>query len=264
MNNLRTLLVSSWIAFAPFGSAVAVAQDMMGLDVTSDAFTKSEMTRADIEAGLAALAPGAVLNLSGRSLNGLDLSGMDLRRTKLQSARINKVNLKGANLEKVVLDQAWSLNSDLTGANLKGASLFATQFGGSRLDGADFTEARVAGDFTNASMTNAIFDGADLSADEKNQSMGLMRGAFKSAKLDGASFKGANMARTLMEFASLRGADLTGANLRRSELAAADFTDANVAGANFDGADLNSARIGKMKHAEAAKNLDRAKISTRQ
>ena len=49
-----------------------------------------------------------------------------------------------------------------------------------------------------------------------------MRGAFKSAKLDGASFKGANMARTLMEFASLRGADLTGANLRRSELAAAD------------------------------------------
>ena len=81
----------------------------------------------------------------------------------------------------------------------------------------------------------------------------------RESKLDGASFKGANMARTLMEFASLRGVDLSGANLRGSELAAADLTDATVAGANFDGADLNSARIGKMKNAEAAKNLDKAK-----
>ena len=167
MNSPGALLISSLLAFSSFGSAIVLAQDMMGLDVTSDAFTKSEMTRADIERALAALAPGAVLDLSGRSLNGLDLSGLDLRRTKLQSARINKVNLKGANLEGVVLDQAWSLNSDLTGANLKGASLFATQFGGSKLDSADFTKARVAGDFTNASMTKAIFDGADLSADEK-------------------------------------------------------------------------------------------------
>ena len=101
------------------GVSPSYAQDMMGLDVTSDAFTKSEMTRPDIEAGIAALAPNAVLDLSGKSLNGLDLSGMDLRRTKLQSARINKVNFKGSNLEGVVLDQAWSLNSDLTGANLK-------------------------------------------------------------------------------------------------------------------------------------------------
>ena len=37
--------------------------------------------------------------------------------------------------------------------------------------------------------------------------MGLMRGAFESAKLDGSSFWGANMARVMMEFASLRRAD---------------------------------------------------------
>ena len=89
--------------------------------------------------------------------------------------------------------------------------------------------------------------------------MGLMRGAFKGAKLDGSSFKGANMQRVFMEFASLRGADLSGANLRKGEFAAADLTDANVAGANFDGADLNSARIGKMKGEDQALNLDKAK-----
>ena len=112
-------VVAMLASLTPAGVSPLYAQDMMGLDVKSDAFTKSEMTRPDIEAGIAALALNAVLDLSGKSLNGLDLSGMDLRRTKLQSARMNKVNFKGSNLEGVVLDQAWSLNSDLTGANLK-------------------------------------------------------------------------------------------------------------------------------------------------
>jgi uncharacterized protein YjbI with pentapeptide repeats len=247
-------------ALAIFAAVPAVhAQDMTGLNITSDDFTKAEMSRSDVEAGIAALAPGKVLDLSGKSLNGLDLSAMDLRRVKLQSARINKTNFKGANLEGVVLDQAWALNSDFSGANLKSASLFATQFGGGKLDGADFSNAHVAADFTNASVTKAKFDGADLSADEKNQSMGLMRGAFKSTNLDGSSFKGANMARVMMEFASLRGVDLTNADLRKSELAAADLTDAEVTGANFDGADLNATKIGKMKNAAAARNLDKAK-----
>ena len=69
MNNPLALLISSLLAFSSFGSAMVLAQNMMGLDVTSDAFTKSEMTRADIERALAALVPGAVLDLSGRSLN---------------------------------------------------------------------------------------------------------------------------------------------------------------------------------------------------
>ena len=107
-------------------------------------------------------------------------------------------------------------------------------------------------------MTKAIFDGADLSADEKTihgpharclqgrqARRRIPQGSEHGADLDGICFS--------------RGADLTGAILRGSELAAADFTDANVSGADFDGADLNSARIGQMKNAEAAKNLDKAK-----
>lgn len=239
--------------------SAARSQDFTGLNITSEAFTKADMTRDDIVKSLAELPPGAQLDLSGKSLNGLDLSELDLRRVKLQSARINETNFKGSNLDGVVLDQAWGLKSDFSDASLKGASLFATQFWDAKFDGADLSRARVAADFTNASLKNAKFDGANLSADETNQSMGLMRGVFKSAALDGASFRKANLARVMMEFASLRDADLTDANLRGSELAAADFKGANVAGANFEGADLNSAHIGKMKNASEAKNLDKAK-----
>jgi uncharacterized protein with von Willebrand factor type A (vWA) domain len=60
----------------------AAGQDMLDMvDLSSDAFTKSEMSRADIEAGLAGLPPGGKLDLSGKALNGLNLSNLDLRRT---------------------------------------------------------------------------------------------------------------------------------------------------------------------------------------
>ena len=200
------------------------AQDMLDMvDLKSDSFTKAEMTRADIEAALAKLGPDEKLDLFAKALNGLDLSKMDLRRTNLQAARLMMANLRGANLEGVNLDAVWSLNADWSGANLKGASMFGTQLIGSKLEGADLTGARVAGDFSKANMAGARLDGADLSADEKNQSMGLMRGTFKSTNLEGASFKGANLSRALLEYASLKGAKLallsTAARKRAEELA---------------------------------------------
>ncbi len=235
----------------------ARAQDMVQyLDLKSDEFTKADMTRADIEAALASAGPEEIVDLSGKRLNKLDLSKLDLRRVKLQSTRINGVNLSGANLEGVILDQAWALESDLTDANLKGANLFGTQLMGAKLDGADLTSARIAADFSRASATGAKFDGADLSADMKNQSMGLMRGVFKSTNLDNASFTGANMMRVALDYASLRGANLKGAKLNGSEMAGADLTGANVAGADFAMADVHSAKLLSLEGDPA--NLDRA------
>lgn len=238
----------------------AKAQSMLDMvDLQSDAFTKSEMSRGDLEAGIGKLKEGEKLNLFAKALNGLDLSGLDLRRTNLQAARLNGTNLSGANLEGVVLDQAWLLNSDLSNANLKNSSLFGTQFKGAKLHNADLSKARIAADFTAIRANNAIFDGADLSADEENQSMGLMRGAFKSAVLDGSSFKNANLKRVLMEYTSAKNVDFENAQFNESELGGTDFTGANVAGADFNGADVNSARIGEMKNTDAAKNIDKAK-----
>ena len=52
---------------------VTSAQDLFqGLDLTSDAFTKSEMTREEVLA-IVAKEPSNAADLSGKSLNGIDL-----------------------------------------------------------------------------------------------------------------------------------------------------------------------------------------------
>ncbi len=262
---MRSWLVAAGFVCLSFWSAVGLrAQDMLDqVDLSSAAFTKAEMTRGDIEGGIAKLAPGATLDLSNKSLNGLDLSGLDLRRTNLQSARLNKAKLAGANLSGVNFDQGWALGADVSGANFSSARLFGTQLVGAMADRADFSNARFAGDLSKASLIGARFDGADLSADMKNQSMGLMRGVFKSANLSGASFVKANLSRVVLEFTSLTDADLSGARLDGSELAGANLTGANVEGTNFDNADVTSARIGAMKNAGKAVNLEKVKNGDR-
>ena len=108
-------------------------------------------------------------------------------------------------------------------------------------------------------MKGANFKDADVSADMKNQSMGLMRGVFRSTDLEGASFQNANMARVVLEYARLRGANLRDANLMGSELAGADLNGPYVAGANFNQADVNSARLVSLRGKDSVRNLDNVK-----
>lgn len=239
--------------------APSQAQSMVdSLDLSSDEFTKADMSRADIETGLAALKSGETLDLSGKRLNGLDLSGMDLTRTRLQATRLNKANLKGCKLDGVVLDAAWALKSDFSDASFIGANLFQTQMMDGKLDRANFSHAMVGADMTRASLLNANFENAMLAPDLTNQSMGLMRGILKSAKLDGASFKGANLTRSAFEYASMKGVDFEDANLSGAELGGADLTGANVKGANFDKADLDSTKLIGLVGREAARGLETA------
>lgn len=247
------------LVFAPSAPPL-YAQDMVqSLDLNSDEFTKADMTRADLETAIAKLKDGDILDLSGKRLNRLDLSGLDLTRTHLQAARLNGTNLKGAKLDGVVLDAAWALKSDFTGASLIGAGLFQTQLMDAKLDGANFAHAMVGADMSRASLVKANFEKAMLAPDLTNQSMGLMRGVLKGANLEGASFKGANLARSAFEFANLKGANFEGANLAGAELGGADLTGANIAGATLEGADVDSTKLIQLKGAETAKGLDKAK-----
>ena len=70
-----------------------------------------------------------------------------------------------------------------------------------RLDGADLSRARVAADLTGASLVGASIADANLSADMRNQSMGLMRAVLKSANLERLNARGADLSRVDLEFA---------------------------------------------------------------
>ncbi len=251
--------------FTPIGFAAALvafaqaasAQDMThNVDLSSPMYTMAEMTRADIEK---ALASGEKPDLSAKSLNGLDLSGLDLSSVNFRAARVNKTKFVGAKLTGAIFDQAWAVGADFSGADLTRASLFASQMQETNFDHADLSSARVAGDFSRAHLREAKLVKADLSADMKNQSMGLMRVVFRSADLEGADFEGADLARADLQFAKFRGANFSHADLSGSEAGGADFRGAIFNQTDLTGCDVTSARIdaSEIKAFAKADHLDR-------
>jgi uncharacterized protein YjbI with pentapeptide repeats len=92
----------------------------------------------------------------------------------------------------------------------------------------------------------------------KNQSMGLIHTVLKSARLDNADLRKADLSRAELQFASLKKSDLTGALLRGADLSGADLTEATVSGVDFFGADLASTRLVAPVGLEAARNFDKA------
>jgi uncharacterized protein YjbI with pentapeptide repeats len=173
---------------------------------------------------------------------------------------MNKTNFSHARLDGAVLDQVWAMAANFSGASLRKANLFASQMQEANCDEADFSGARVAADLSRARLRNAKFIAADLAADMRNQSMGLMRAVLKSADLAGADFENANLALTDLQFAKFQGANLRGASLAEAEAGGADFRGAIFSNTNLTGTDMASARFdaAQEKAFAGAKNLERA------
>jgi uncharacterized protein YjbI with pentapeptide repeats len=105
-----------------------------------------------------------------------------------------------------------------------------------------------------------VLIGADLSADMKNQSMGLMRAVLKSAIAEQCAPEfGANLSRVDLEFARLKDADLTSVSLKGTALGGATLIRVMIVGTDFLGADLASTRLIAPIGLDAVKNLDKAR-----
>ncbi len=118
-------------------------------------------------------------------------------------------------------------------------------------------------DLTGARLVGTLLTGANLSADMKNQSMGLMRAVLKSSNLERAILRDADLSRVDLEFASLKDADLTNASLRGAALGGATLARVTVNGTDFNGADLASTRLIEPIGLDAAKNFDKAQNISR-
>ncbi|WP_270937962.1 pentapeptide repeat-containing protein [Falsiroseomonas oryzae] len=114
---------------------------------------------------------------------------------------------------RCLLDGRDLSGADLSRAHLRDASFQRGRLGGTRLVGADATDARfVSADLTGADMTEATLREADFTR---------------------ATLRGAKLMRTDMRRARLFRADLTGADLTGAELGGADLSGATLDGARW-------------------------------
>jgi uncharacterized protein YjbI with pentapeptide repeats len=220
------------------------------------------LTRGDVEAAIRAAGPGHPVELAGRSLeganlSGLDLSGADLAHANLHAANLTDTNLTGADLSGARLDLTWLMRTNLTHANLSGVQMHGPIVARGMDDvpkdapilvGANLSHAQIIAKL-NGNAEGADFSQANLGADIRNQSMGILHTDFNNANLRHANFEGANLDYATLRFADLTGADLRGARFLYADLSGADLTNAVLTGADLTDADLTDAIL------KAAKGL---------
>jgi uncharacterized protein YjbI with pentapeptide repeats len=232
----------------------------------------ADLDAAQVRAMLAEAGPGHPADLSGKSLENLDLSNLDFRqvnlsRANLFGAKLVGTDLSGANLAGAKLDLAWVMRANFTKANLSNASLLGLVVS-SGLDysaseapifkGADFSGAHILARLGRFDLSGAIFRGAKMGADMKNQSMGLMRTDLSGANLAGADFSHADLSRALLRFANLAGANLSGAELAGADCSGADLSGADLTNADATEADFGSAILTNTRGLATVKGLHRA------
>ena len=155
------------------------------------------------------------------------------------------------------------MGANMENADFTGASLRSTQLRNAILKGANFDHTRITANFKGADLTGASFRNSDLSADMKNQSMGLMGTVMTSTKLIDVDFSGANLSRVDAEFAKFNNAVLDDVDLSGSKLGGANLTGASVKNLNLENADLNGTKLKSLLNDSHIIGLDKAQNLSR-
>ena len=88
----RAFLTS--LALGLFAVAAPAQSPQSGVDMTLPKMVEAKLTRAEVEARLAAATPDAPADFTRIWLNGLDLSGLDFSGAILRAASLNGADLK--------------------------------------------------------------------------------------------------------------------------------------------------------------------------
>ena len=267
INNYERFIKSFKYNFSLLGLVTAMAflsnsvsaQDLIDMvDMSTPAMTEAQMTRDEVVAILEQATETSPADFTKHRLSGLDLSGLNFKRADMRWARLNNSDLSGSIMRGVNLDLAWMVGANLENVDMTDARLFSAPIQRANLKNAILDGARVAANFKQSDLRGASFRNADMSADMKNQSMGLMGTVMTSAKADGADFTGANMSRLNAEFAKFKNAILDNADLSGAKLGGSDLTGASVKGLILNNTDVDSARLLSLKNEESIVGLDPA------
>lgn len=169
---------------------------------------------------------------------GHNFSHTDMREANLGGVSLIGVNANDADWTRVILNKAnlsWGMfiGCILSGAKLRGATLFQTDFNNSFLDGADLSGATLI----RASVHAADLTGTNFSG---IRAVGTSIGGGSNLCFDDAQLAGVSFSYQYLAGASFRGADLRGTDLNSTNLKGADFTRAKIDWrTNLDGATVD-------------------------
>jgi uncharacterized protein YjbI with pentapeptide repeats len=234
----------------------------------------TRMTKAELQAKLAAGTEDAPPDLKKIDISGLELNGVDFKRANLTGSRLAGTKLIGANLFTVDLTDAVLTDADLSKANLdgsvlrranlqranlEGASLFATIIEAADLSNANLAGTRIIGYLRGANLTGASLLKSNAGADPGNQSMGVMRATFVGADLSGADLTDANLFKADFSHAKLVNAKLVRTNLMNADLIQTDLTRADITGAKLAKANIDEAIFTQAVGVDKVEGLDQAR-----
>jgi len=172
-----------------------------------------------------------------------DLSGADLREAILTGADLSGADFREADLKEANLSEA-----NLSNANFRESYLNRINLSAANLSGAELTLAILSG----ANLRKANLSGSDLRKANLSGS-DLSEANLRKANLRGANFSEASLSKATLSRANLKRANLSRANLKRANLREADLSGANLRDAYlasaslvqtiFEGANLEGCRI---------------------
>jgi uncharacterized protein YjbI with pentapeptide repeats len=142
--------------------------DMSGLDLTGADLSGANLARANLTGAMLFGAQLSDAVLVGAQLSDADFTGANLERAILQSAKGQRVGFGGAqmagiNLGECSLEDCSFVDADLSGSDLRAASLTNARLSGAKLHDVDATSASFHGaDLSDCDVERAVFDRADL------------------------------------------------------------------------------------------------------
>ena len=186
----------------------------------------------------------AFARLAGVDLSGLDLSGIDLNQAQCQKTNFAGSILTGANFTQVM-----AIEADFTGASMQKSKLDKCMFIKAKLGKADLRAAVM----NQATIKDADLAGADLSGSTlfmvSIMDTSLMKTRLNDVKANLSIFadgdaSAAEFKGARLERCLIRRLTLDRANFSQAVLLATMFMEANGAEVSFNGADMHKARMG--------------------
>jgi uncharacterized protein YjbI with pentapeptide repeats len=238
--------------------------NLMNVDLTNAILKNSNLSNQDLTKTFLYKSDLSGANLSNSNLSVVYFGDIVLKDTNLTKTLLYEADLSLAlnkDLSGTILNDAQITHSNLVGIDFSGKDLTGVNFYSSDLTAQDFTNniTFFGNDFVKTKLSNANFEGVDLSAKKtlftifKNKAylknLGIEKiitdlfGQVNHVLIVSMEVRGNDLAVGYMVINNFSYANLENTNFKNSDLKVVNFQSANLTNADLSGADLSNANL---------------------